>query len=228
MATKPYNLFAYNTSWPLDAHYSQLHRGLSESAAIVAKAIEIYEHYNTTDEKNPKLGFDDYQKLVKFFKPQQDILETLNLELIQLGEQLKSEPDTTNHKEISIKYEEISNQIGKLRKKQTMLNTQRFDSDSDVIFTAKLKDSWTTTKYANYNIDVYEELGWVRMSLADSATNYLKDILSNASFIALVEQTIHVPKSHQAYYSGLTKYDLDTHKNQPFANFTVKTHCMEF
>ena len=43
---KTYNLFAYNTSFANDAHWSQLHFGLSESAAIVAKAIEIYTVYN--------------------------------------------------------------------------------------------------------------------------------------------------------------------------------------
>jgi hypothetical protein len=36
-----YKFASYNTSWVLDAHPSQLHAGMSESAAIMAKAQAV-------------------------------------------------------------------------------------------------------------------------------------------------------------------------------------------
>ena len=49
---------SYNTSWPNDAHFTQMHPGLSESAAIVAKAVKICKN----KESEPK----NYKELYEF------------------------------------------------------------------------------------------------------------------------------------------------------------------
>jgi hypothetical protein len=130
-----YNLFAYNTSFANDAHWSQLHFGLSESAAIVAKAIDIYTLYNNSQPT-------DFNALDTFFK----------------GEQFKKIDQ--------------NNQI---------------DPIDD---------------------DMPKKLGYIRMQFADKATEYLNtqmtDSTNPASFIALVEQMIHVPETNASYYGGFT------------------------
>lgn len=147
-----YNLFAYNTSFANDAHWSQLHFGLSESAAIVAKAIEIYTVYKGSKPAN-------FEALDEFLK----------------GEQFKP-----------------------------------LDPIDE---------------------DMSNKLGCIRMQFADKATDYLKtqmnDSSNPASFIALVEQMIHVPETNASYYGGATaksnlnsNFNIDYKKtpSEPLAN----------
>lgn len=127
--TEQFKLVAYNTSFANDAHWSQLHPFLSESAAIVAKAIKIYKSdpANNTDPEN-------FDSLVTYFK----------------------------------------------------------NKNSDIKKPEELNDD-----------DMSEQLGYVRMQLADSATNFLSTKLSeNVSFVALIEQMIHVPSENAAYYDN--------------------------
>ena len=133
----PLKLVAYNTSFANDAHYSQLHPGLSESAAIVAKAIDIYTAGNNGNAPN---NFDELTK-------------TLMDE--------KYMPD---------------------------------DIKKDIKIQNAMK----------------QKLGYLRMGMADAATDYIKKDLSTTGFVALIEQMIHVPESHQAYYGGvISKANLD-------------------
>jgi len=127
-STELLKLVAYNTSFANDAHYSQLHNFLSESAAIVAKAIKIYKSdpANTNDPEN-------FDSLVNYFK-------TLDIK----------KPEEPN------------------------------------------------------DADMSEQLGYVRMQLADSATKFISQRITvdNVSFVALIEQMIHVPSGNAAYYDN--------------------------
>lgn len=67
-----FELVAYNTSFANDAHWTQLHPGLSESAAIVAKAIEIYKHAKKKD--NPAT----FEELETYFMNEQYYPTLLN------------------------------------------------------------------------------------------------------------------------------------------------------
>ena len=141
-ATPTMRLIAYNTSFANDAHWSQLHPGLSESAAIVAKAIDIFRNYNKNEDDTPKnpLTFDELNNLFMTddkFKP------------------------------VDINDEQIQNAMK-------------------------------------------QKLGYLRMGMADSATDYIKKDLASTGFVALIEQMIHVPANHQAYYGGkISKANLD-------------------
>lgn len=55
----------------------------------------------------------------------------------------------------------------------------------------------------NLNVELLEQLGSLRMCMADAATNYIKTVLEGTpDCVALIEQMIHVPKGHQAFYGG--------------------------
>ena len=138
-------LVAYNTSFANDAHWSQLHPGLSESAAIVAKAVEIYKNTKTSE----------------------------------------TEPAT---------FDELNDYF--------MDNFVPSITETDVY---KNEDFKTKVKKS-----MQQKLGYVRMQLADAATSYLKSQMESSAFIALIEQMIHVPENHQAFYGGpLVKSNLD-------------------
>jgi len=149
----PLKLVAYNTSFANDAHWSQLHPGLSESAAIVAKAVEIYKNTNPSEENPDTFTFDE---LNNYFMDKTDGTNQF--------------VPTFNEKD-AYKNEEMKTQIKK---------------------------------------SMQQKLGYVRMQLADAATSYLKSQMESSAFIALIEQMIHVPVNHQAYYGGpLVKTNLD-------------------
>lgn len=147
-----HKLVSYNTSWPLDAHYSQLHQFLSESAAIVAKAIEIYEF----EKPEEKLGLSDFSKLIDHFKSK-----------------------------LPSQYDDINRYVnGKL--------------------------SLFKVNNAITDVGIKTDLGIIRMQMADAITDYLeKQLKDKVAFVALVEQTIHVPSDHQAFYTKLENYNLD-------------------
>jgi hypothetical protein len=147
-----YTLLTYNTSFANDAHSSQLHPGLSESAAIAAKAIQVYR------DLNPNAKEITFQMLEEFFKSA-DYLRLINVNPVK-GE-------------------------------------EGVATDSEEIDNSKTNDG---------------VLGNFRMKLADSATDFIhsklypsnepQNVNSLVGFVALIEQTIHVPKGHKAYYGG--------------------------
>lgn len=156
MSSESLKLIAYNTSFANDAHWSQLHPGLSESAAIVAKATEIYKNENKTEPNT-------FNELNDFFMKDAD------------------ENGTNTEKDNKFKPVDITDENIKNAMKQ--------------------------------------KLGYFRMQLADSATNYLKTQMQTVGFVALIEQMIHVPINHQAYYGGvLAKSNLDLTQTY---NYTV-------
>lgn len=134
--TPSYKLLAYNTSFANDAHWTQLHPGLSESASIVAKAIDIYGVEKVTSDTK----FTDLEE--EFKNPKYKV------DPVGDGEQ--------------------------------------------------------------YDEPMKQKLGYLRMGMADAATEYIQKSLDSTDFVALIEQMIHVPDNHQAYYgAGLAKSNLD-------------------
>ena len=64
-------LYTYNTSWVNDAHPNQLHPGLSESAAIVQKAVDIYKSEKKVEPTN-------FQSLQDFFETKTNYVQQNN------------------------------------------------------------------------------------------------------------------------------------------------------
>jgi hypothetical protein len=55
----------------------------------------------------------------------------------------------------------------------------------------------------NINVELLEQLGYLRMCMADAVTKYIKTVLEGTpDCVALIEQMIHVPEGHQAFYGG--------------------------
>ena len=147
---------SYNTSYVNDAHYTQVMNNMfmSESAAVVKKAIELKEQ---TD----KSKITDFAGLSAFFVDK----ERANILFDKLT--------ANNHF--------VSDQVN-------------VDPENAII---------TVTNIDDIEREMSNELGVLRMNMADTATEYIKEILTaGVDCISLIEQMIHVPVGHPAFYGG--------------------------
>lgn len=83
--------------------------------------------------------------------------------------------------------------------------TKNNNSISEVVNVDPENAIITVTNISDIENEMPNELGVLRMNMADAATEYITEILTTGAgvdCISLIEQMIHVPEGHPAFYGG--------------------------
>ena len=203
-------LVAFNTSYVTDCHASQFNNFMSESTSILQKAIDYLMY-----KESQIIGV----KIINKTPPTKisDLLKTINEPLSEI--KILTEKQTVLKNEIESKSKMWTGDARGKEKLIIELNTELTDLDNQISIIktglneiySKIAELLRDDRTIGSNLDTF------RMRMADHSTIYLSKIIKNSQsvdFIALIEQSVHVPKTNHANYDSilLNQFDL-TEKN---------------
>jgi hypothetical protein len=203
-------LVAFNTSYVTDCHASQFNNFMSESTSILQKAID-YLMYKES-------------QIIKVKKTNNPLPTKISVLLKNINEPLSkikilTEKQTVLKKEIESKSNMWSGDTVGKENLIINLNTELKALDNQIsIIKTGLNGIYSeiALQLRNDNM-IGSNLDTFRMRMADHSTSYLSKIINNSQsvdFIALIEQSVHVPETNHAYYDSilLNPFDLTEKK----------------